>query len=75
MYTGRVGMSHSRRPLFEVIMATADRLIDRYCRDKTAKMMGLDYFLEMVDHKHRYGSNLRRYHAEWKKADSAYPSG
>ena len=24
----------------------------------------------MVDHKHRYGSNLRRYHAEWKKSDS-----
>lgn len=24
----------------------------------------------MVDHKHRYGSNLRRYHAEWKKAQT-----
>ncbi len=32
--------------------------------------MGLEYFLEMVDHKHRYGSNLRRYHAEWKKSDT-----
>lgn len=30
--------------------------------------MGLDYFLEMVDHKHRYGSNLRRYHHEWKQS-------
>lgn len=39
-------------------------------RDKHAKMMGLDYFLEMVDHNHRYGSNLRRYHAEWKKSDT-----
>lgn len=39
-------------------------------RDKNAKIMGLDYFLEMVDHKHRYGSNLRRYHVEWKKSDT-----
>ena len=33
-------------------------------------MMDLPYFLEMVDIKHRYGSNLRTYHAEWKKADT-----
>lgn len=39
-------------------------------REKTAKMMDLQYFLEMVDHKHRYGSNLRTYHGEWKKADT-----
>lgn len=32
--------------------------------------MGLDYFLEMVDHKHRYGSNLRRYHVEWKQSET-----
>lgn len=32
--------------------------------------MGLDYFLEMVDHKHRYGSNLRRYHHEWKQSET-----
>ena len=37
-------------------------------REKTAKMMDLQYFLEMVDQKHRYGSNLRAYHEEWKKA-------
>ena len=35
-------------------------------RKKTAKMMDLQYFLEMVDHKHRYGSNLRAYHNYWK---------
>ncbi|KAI9784802.1 MAG: hypothetical protein M1839_001532 [Geoglossum umbratile] len=35
-----------------------------------AKMMDLQYFLEMVDLKHRYGSNLRAYHEEWKKADT-----
>ena len=29
-------------------------------------MMDLQYFLEMVDVKHRYGSNLRAYHAYWK---------
>lgn len=33
-------------------------------------MMGLQYFLEMIDVKHRYGSNLRVYHEEWKKADT-----
>lgn len=39
-------------------------------RRKKAKMMGLQYFLEMVDVKHRYGSNLRQYHEQWKKADT-----
>ena len=33
-------------------------------------MMDLPYFLEMVDLKHRYGSHLRAYHAEWMKADT-----
>lgn len=39
-------------------------------RRKKAKTMGLQYFLEMVDLKHRYGSNLRQYHEEWKRADT-----
>lgn len=39
-------------------------------REKTAKMMDLQYFLEMVDQKHRYGSNLRAYHDHWKKSDT-----
>lgn len=39
-------------------------------REKTAKLMDLQYFLEMVDEKHRYGSNLRAYHQEWKSADT-----
>ncbi|KAI8939875.1 hypothetical protein NX059_003608 [Plenodomus lindquistii] len=39
-------------------------------RAKTAKMMDLQYFLEMVDHKHRYGSNLRAYHDQWKKSET-----
>ncbi|KAK3628175.1 hypothetical protein LTR56_018787 [Elasticomyces elasticus] len=39
-------------------------------REKYAKVMGLEYFLEMVDQKHRYGSNLRRYHQEWKKSET-----
>ncbi|OQN95602.1 hypothetical protein B0A48_18307 [Cryoendolithus antarcticus] len=39
-------------------------------RERYAKIMGLDYFLEMVDVKHRYGSNLRRYHLEWKKSET-----
>lgn len=37
-------------------------------REKTAKVMDLQYWLEMVDQKHRYGSNLRAYHTEWKKS-------
>ena len=39
-------------------------------RNDATMMMGLQYFLEMVDLKHRYGSNLRQYHEEWKKADT-----
>jgi len=39
-------------------------------RRKEAKAMGLAYFLEMVDLKHRYGSNLRTYHEEWRKSDT-----
>ena len=39
-------------------------------REKLAKTMDLQYFLEMVDAKHRYGANLRAYHAEWKKSDT-----
>lgn len=37
-------------------------------REKSAKIMDLQYFLEMVDQKHRYGSNLRAYHEEWKNS-------
>lgn len=39
-------------------------------RREHARMMGLQYFLEMVDLKHRYGSNLRTYHEEWKKSNT-----
>lgn len=35
-------------------------------RRNNALTMGLQYFLEMVDLKHRYGSNLRQYHEQWK---------
>ncbi|KAF7864084.1 hypothetical protein EAF04_007049 [Stromatinia cepivora] len=46
------------------------RLEEKAARQKAAKIMDLQYFLEMVDLKHRYGSNLRTYHEEWKKADT-----
>jgi hypothetical protein len=36
--------------------------------EKHAKMMDLPYWLELIDVKHRYGSNLRAYHEQWKKA-------
>jgi hypothetical protein len=42
------------------------RVESRNSRQKAAKMMDLQYFLEMVDQKHRYGSNLRKYHNYWK---------
>jgi hypothetical protein len=46
------------------------KLKAKHEREQTAKMMDLQYFLEMVDTKHRYGSNLRAYHNEWKKLDT-----
>ncbi|KIW07844.1 uncharacterized protein PV09_01761 [Verruconis gallopava] len=39
-------------------------------REKTAKQMDLQYWLELVDEKHRYGSHLRAYHQEWLKSDT-----
>src|ERR1700761_3807621 len=35
---------------------------------ESSKMMDLQYWLEMVDTKHRYGANLRAYHLEWQKS-------
>ncbi|OQD75414.1 hypothetical protein PENDEC_c007G06291 [Penicillium decumbens] len=35
------------------------------------KMMDLEYFLEMVDAKHRHGSNLRAYHTLWKNSPTS----
>ncbi|KAL8669822.1 MAG: hypothetical protein Q9168_005601 [Polycauliona sp. 1 TL-2023] len=43
------------------------RSAQREERMRTARTMDLAYFLEMVDLHHRYGSHLRKYHAEWKK--------
>ncbi|MCJ1310895.1 hypothetical protein MMC25_004563 [Agyrium rufum] len=51
----------------------SERARRRQRREKNVwkgKMMDLPYFLEMVDQKHRYGSNLRAYHTEWKTADT-----
>lgn len=39
-------------------------------RATTPKTMDLQYFLEMVDVKHRHGSNLRAYHNVWKDSPS-----
>lgn len=46
------------------------RAEQRAKRQKAARIMDLQYFLEMVDLKHRYGSNLRVYHGEWKNSDT-----
>ncbi|KAJ5729525.1 uncharacterized protein N7483_004033 [Penicillium malachiteum] len=39
-------------------------------RKGSPKMIDLQYFLEMVDAKHRHGSNLRAYHTVWKNSPS-----
>ncbi|QIW96209.1 hypothetical protein AMS68_001727 [Peltaster fructicola] len=39
-------------------------------REKYSKTIGLEYYLEAVDHKHRYGSSLRKYHEVWKTSDT-----
>lgn len=39
-------------------------------RRKSAMTMDLQYWLEMVDVRHRYGSNLRTYHQEWQRAET-----
>jgi len=54
----------------ERAVARARREKATAARRHEARMMGIRYFLEMVDQKHRYGSNLCRYHEVWKKADT-----
>lgn len=39
-------------------------------RQRSAMTMDLQYWLEMVDVRHRYGSNLRTYHQEWQRAET-----
>lgn len=50
------------------------RMIEWWTRGAAAqdlsKTMEATYWLEMVDRKHRYGSNLKPYHAEWSKSDT-----
>ncbi|KAJ5243456.1 IQ calmodulin-binding motif protein [Penicillium citrinum] len=47
-----------------------DHVCQGEIRREATKIMDLPYFLEMVDGKHRHGSNLRAYHAIWKNAPS-----
>jgi hypothetical protein len=47
-----------------------NKLAAKVERENNARLMGLQYWLEAVDRKHRYGSNLRTYHEEWLKADT-----
>lgn len=50
------------------------RMIEWWTRGAAAqdlsKTMEAAYWLEMVDSKHRYGSNLKPYHAAWSEADT-----
>ncbi|EFW99515.1 iq calmodulin-binding motif protein [Grosmannia clavigera kw1407] len=61
----------------DVSGSTAEKRLARQHREEAkaarrreARTMGLQYFLEMVDPKHRYGANLRVYHEEWKRAST-----
>lgn len=47
------------------------RLVEKQDRVQSAKQMDISYFLEMIDVKHRYGSNLRKYHQAWKEAPTS----
>ncbi|GAA5849909.1 hypothetical protein JCM9279_002460 [Rhodotorula babjevae] len=38
---------------------------------KAAKTMEAQYYLELVDRKHRYASNLKHYHAKWNETDTS----
>jgi hypothetical protein len=48
----------------------ADRAQAKRKLIESSKMMDLQYWLEMVDTKHRYGANLKAYHLEWQKSDT-----
>ena len=61
---GRDDQDHEK-PLSESESPSHNKL-DKQKRTQSTQMMDLSYFLEMVDVNHRYGSNLRKYHAEWK---------
>lgn len=43
-----------------------DRVKARNRKVPASKMMDLQYWLELVDQRHRHGSNLRKYHNYWK---------
>lgn len=46
------------------------RQIDNAKRRAEALIMDRPYFLEMIDLKHRYASNLQVYHEQWKRSDT-----
>jgi len=64
------GSSHAAHSAEERAAGRRRREEERMARRRYAKMMDLQYFLEMVDLKHRYGSNLHTYHEVWKKSDT-----
>jgi D-hexose-6-phosphate mutarotase len=47
------------------------KMVEKWTRGAPAqelsKVMEAQYWLEMVDKKHRYGSNLKHYHAAWEE--------
>ncbi|GAA6008215.1 uncharacterized protein JCM10292_004094 [Rhodotorula paludigena] len=52
-------------------LARNDKERKRINKERTAaKAMESQYWLEMVDNKHRYGSNLKYYHKRWNESDT-----
>jgi hypothetical protein len=63
--SGEENMSPEEVRAYKKLKAEARAELEQH-----AKVMDLQYWLEMVDGKHRYGSNLRAYHNEWKKSET-----
>jgi hypothetical protein len=66
------GPASSRRRNKQELMALerSERQQEKDRCKQEARMMHLQYFLEMVDLKHRYGANLQVYHDVWKRSDT-----
>lgn len=50
--------------------ASRGEQIQRSAEEESSMLMDVRYFLEMVDSKHRYGSNLQVFHEEWLRSNS-----
>jgi len=49
-----------------------DEIDDKILQNRTPeeKMLETQHWLELIDGKHRYGSNLKFYHQKWQEEDT-----